>query len=171
MPSYIPEKEKNYFLLWFIIAVVILIGLYAMYSSPFFMIMIPIIILWGFSLSKKEKIKYEKLAEERKDKSICNFSRSFNCREVDTWVLRAVYEQIQEYISNKNNPVAIDADDHLYDTLDIDEEDLEMDLLEEIFQRTNRSTENTEKNSFYGKVETVRDLVLFINEQPLLKNT
>ena len=46
-----------------------------------------------------------------------------------------------------------------------------MDILEEIFQRTNRSFENTEKNSLYGKVETVKDLVLFINEQPQLKNT
>ena len=51
-------------------------------------------------------------------------------------------------------------------TLEIDDEDLDMDLVAEIGQRTGRSMENAEKNPYYGKVSTVEDLVLFFNLQP-----
>lgn len=171
MPSYMPVKENSSLLVWPILGLIIVVWLYIIYISVYALIITPIIIAWIYSENKKTKIKFQKIAEERKEKNICNFSRSYNCREIDTWVIRAVYEQIQKFISSKNNPVPIEADDHLFNILGIDEEDLEMDLLEEVFQRTGRSLENTEKNPYYGKVETVRDLVCFVNEQPLLKNT
>ena len=107
------------------------------------------------------------MAEERKELSICEFSRSFDTKKIDTWVLRAVYEQLQNYVPK----IPIKADDLLFELLEIDEEDLEFGLIEEIAQRTGRSIENTESNKFYGNVKTVNDLVNFINEQPLIKPT
>jgi hypothetical protein len=47
----------------------------------------------------------------------------------------------------------------------LDEDDLSLDLLEEISQRTGRSLEGFETNPYYGKITTVRDLVLFFNHQ------
>lgn len=61
--------------------------------------------------------------------------------------------------------------DDIFELLEIDSEDLDMDILEEIAQRTGRSIENTERNPFYGKVQTLEDLVLFFNEQPLAQST
>jgi hypothetical protein len=61
----------------------------------------------------------------------------------------------------------IKADDHLFDTLMLDEDDLDLDLVEIISQRTGRSLEQYENNPFYGKVTTVRNLVLFLNCQPV----
>jgi hypothetical protein len=49
--------------------------------------------------------------------------------------------------------------------LKLDEDDLDLDLIEEIAQRTGRSMENFESNPYYGKVTTARDLVLFFNHQ------
>ena len=47
----------------------------------------------------------------------------------------------------------------------IDDEDLDLDLVEEISERTGISLDNYEQNPYYGKVNTVRNLVLFFNQQ------
>ena len=35
---------------------------------------------------------------QRTRESICEFSRAFEVRETDTWVIRAVYEQLQQQL-------------------------------------------------------------------------
>ena len=57
--------------------------------------------------------------------------------------------------------------DKLEKDLKIDPDDIE-DLIPVVAQRTGRCLENTERNPFFGKIETVGDLVLFINNQPRL---
>ena len=47
----------------------------------------------------------------------------------------------------------------------LDEDDLDLDLVEEIAQRTSRSLDGYESNPYYGKVTTARNLVLFFNYQ------
>ncbi len=37
------------------------------------------------------------LIASRQSESICEFARSFDCRRTDTWVIRAVYEELQDY--------------------------------------------------------------------------
>ncbi|HVX90748.1 MAG TPA: hypothetical protein VHC20_03920, partial [Candidatus Paceibacterota bacterium] len=91
--------------------------------------------------------------------------RSFERRRVDTWVIRAVYEQLQSHLGTEK-PVPIRATDSLANDLLVDDEDLDMDIAEEILQRTGRSMKDTERNPYYGKVRTVADLVYFVNEQP-----
>ena len=102
-----------------------------------------------------------------KGHDIGNFARSFNCRKIDTWVIRAVYEQIQDYVSTEKITLPIYAEDNLFEDLEIGEEDLYEDLSEEIAQRTGRSFDNVENNPYFNKVNTVGDLVNFFNNQPL----
>jgi len=59
------------------------------------------------------------------------------------------------------------ASDMLLDDLQIDSDDIE-DLWVEIATRSGHSRDEIENNPFYGKVKTVRDLVLLINAQPRL---
>lgn len=57
------------------------------------------------------------------------------------------------------------ASDLLLNDLHIDSDDIE-ELLVDIAARSGHSLDETEDNPFYGNINTVRDLVLFINAQP-----
>jgi hypothetical protein len=114
---------------------------------------------------KRQTARLRLLSESRSGESICEFARSFEPREIDTWVVRAVYEQLQQYLGGDLR-VPIRATDRLQKDLRIDAEDLEMDLMAEISQRAGRSLTNTTANPYYDRVRTVEDLVLFINAQP-----
>ena len=86
---------------------------------------------------------------------------------MDAWIIRAVYEQLQAALPTKQR-VPIKASDSLFDTLMLDEDDLDLDLAEQIAQRTGRSLESCKNNPYYGKVTTAHNLVLFFNHQPLV---
>lgn len=123
-----------------------------------------LVVVWSkFDQPKIEK-HFSDLREERIDLSICEFAREFDSKTVDTWIIRAVYEQVQAALPTKQ-VFPIRASDSLFDTLMLDEDDLDLDLSEEIAQRTGRSLEDYESNPYYGKVTTVRNLVLFFNHQ------
>jgi hypothetical protein len=115
----------------------------------------------------RRKARIKKLGESRAGESICEFARSFDAKQVDTWVIRAVYEQLQEYLGG-DPAVPIRASDRLKDDIPIDLEDLEMDLVADIAKRSRRSLNDTKSNPFFGKVKTVEDLVLFLNAQQKL---
>ena len=106
-------------------------------------------------------------AQARPGESICTFARSFDMRAVDTWVIRAVYEQLQACLAHDHAGFPVRASDALVKGLLDDADDLDLDLVFEIAQRTGRSLESAERNPLYGKVTTVRDLVVFFNAQPL----
>lgn len=171
MPQYTPLNDGKPFLGWMFIGSVALLFLSAFWKAPVLLVLIPVIAIYSYFDNKRRTNKFLLLATQRKNEGICQFSRSFNCREIDTWVIRAVYEQIQEYVSMNKVSLPLRAEDDLFDLLEIDEEDLDLDLLEEIAQRTGRSMKNTEKNPYYEKVHTLGDLVRFINEQPRIKCT
>ncbi len=112
-----------------------------------------------------DSIRFKRLAKERIGLSICQFARSFDYQRVDTKIIRAVYEGLQEWIRGgvKNFPVmASDDIAKIYKMLD---EDLD-EFAEELAQKTGRGWENLVKNPLYGKVITVNDLVLLLNLQP-----
>jgi hypothetical protein len=104
------------------------------------------------------------LATSRTGESICEFARSFDCRVVDTWVIRAVYEELQSEVQLAWLPIR--ANDVLVKDLHIDPDDLDMSLAPAIAARTGRSLESAETNPYSGKVLTASDLVLFFNGQP-----
>jgi len=109
---------------------------------------------------------FSNLRQDRKELSICNFAREFDTKLVDTWVIWATYEEVQR-IMCIDEPLPLKPSDHLFETLKLDDDDLDLDLIEIISQRTNRTLDNYKINPFFGKVTTVRNLVLFLNNQPV----
>jgi hypothetical protein len=119
---------------------------------------------------KREEQQLRELAARRKDESICEFARDFDARAVDTWIVRAVYEQLQGQLKHVHPSFPIRADDRLKEDLLLDDDDLDMDLAQEVEARTGRSLNDCSSNPYLGKVKTVRDLVLFFQNQPRASN-
>lgn len=130
------------------------------------------IISFGYIAGFISDRHFKKLFIGRERDSICTFTRFFDFRNVDTWIIRAVYEEIQFFIGEQ---VPIRPRDNIYDDLKIDPDDFEMDhkfdIVGNIADRTGRSLDGYEQNPYYGKVNTVEDLVMFFNLQPKLKTT
>jgi len=116
-------------------------------------------------MNRREKRRFEGISRIRDGESICKIARSFDTRHTDTWVIRAAYQEIQQLLKSYMPDFPVRASDSLLDDLHIDSEDVE-DLLVDIAARSGHSLAETESNPFYGKINTVSDLVLFINAQP-----
>lgn len=124
-----------------------------------------VFILFTTALNYQSIRRLRQLAESRSNESICTFARAFNYRQIDTWIIRAVYEQLQPLASTSNAPFPLRPEDRLSEDFGIVDEDLD-DLADEIAQRTGRRWENCEQNPYYGNVRTVGDLVMFFAHQP-----
>lgn len=103
------------------------------------------------------------LAATRAGEGICEFARAFNTRVTDPWVIRAVYEEVQACLSSE---LPLRASDRLEKDLHIDPDDLDMDIAVRVAERTGRSLSRPEGNPYYGRVNTVQDLVNYFNSQP-----
>lgn len=106
------------------------------------------------------------LASQREGQTICEFARDFDTRAVDTWIIRAVYEQLQGRLRHVHPLFPVRADDRLKEDLLLDDDDLDMDLAPEVEMRTGRLIDNSATNPYFGKVKTVRDFVHFFQNQP-----
>ncbi|MEM6482681.1 MAG: hypothetical protein AAF681_12595, partial [Pseudomonadota bacterium] len=139
---------------------------YMMVTSLYFLIMFGAIILhfcWEI-VSKRRRLA--RLSEERQGLSICHFARSFERREVDPWVIRAVYEEVQNFCGD-GFPIL--AEDDFTKTYRMHPDDLDLDIVTYVSQRSGRTLDACEKNPLFGHVHTVGDLVHFFNQQPLAK--
>lgn len=116
------------------------------------------------SYDRRRRIK--RLAHAREGHTICHFSRSFDLRTTDPWIVRAVYEQLQTYLQPDHPEFPILATDRLIEDLQIDDDDLSYDLAEEIAQRAGRSLAAANDSSVPPTLSTVEDLVLFFNHLP-----
>ena len=112
------------------------------------------------------KIDLQTLAASRHGESLCEFARSFDCRVIDTWIIRAVYEELQEELHCYAPDFAIRASDSLEKDLHIEPEDLDLSLAPAISTRTGRTLERIGNNPYWGKVKSVSDLVMFFDKQP-----
>lgn len=117
-------------------------------------------------LSRRETLRLARMAQSRAGESICQFARSIDCRLVDTWVVRAVYEEVQRSLSVAV-AVPLRVTDHLQRDLQLDADDLD-DLVADMAQRSRRSLADTSANPLFGKVTTVGELVEFLQAQPRL---
>lgn len=106
------------------------------------------------------------LAARRQGRSICHFAREFDCRATDPWVVRAVYETLQDELGAYRAGFPLSAGDRLVADLFIDHEDLDLAIVPGIAHRSLRSLENLEQNPRHGQVVTVGDLVRFFQAQP-----
>jgi 2-hydroxychromene-2-carboxylate isomerase len=107
----------------------------------------------------------KELAEARKGDSICEFSRAFDVRSTDAWVIRAVYEQLQQQLRWVYPEFPVRATDRLIEDLMLDPDDIDMDVFVDVTKRTGRSRRNTKENPLYGQVNTAGDLVAFFCAQ------
>jgi hypothetical protein len=152
---------------WSIIAALAAGYLYYLYEHP--------IIVVGFSAAmfaldqwnrRKTTRHLTELARARSGESICEFARAFDTRRVDTWVIRAVYEQVQQQLRWVYPGFPVRATDRLKEDLWMDPDDIDMDITDDVTSRTGRSMRDHKQNPMYGKVTTVADLVAFFAAQP-----
>lgn len=149
------------------IFLVIITVLSLLYFYPFFLLLFIFIGFWSVIYNYKEAKRFSKIALNRSGESICSFTRALNFRRIDTWIIRATWEELQKYVTHKSlSAFPIRPTDKIGDDFKIDSEELE-DIAERIAQRTTRSLEETDKNPYFGKIETVGDLILFMNNQPI----
>jgi hypothetical protein len=120
--------------------------------------------VWTSVENRREAQRLQTLASARKGESICHFARSFDKRKTDTWIVRAVHQELQLFLE-PFVAFPVRASDALLGDLGLDGDDVDA-LIVDVAQRTGRSLEQTERNPYYGKVRTVSDVVLFVNAQP-----
>lgn len=133
------------------------------------LLLIPVAIALGCCLFEySERRRLAILAADRKGESICSFARSFVYRRFDTWIIRAVHEAFVPYCRFGSELLPLRSTDTFTTDLNIDSEDLE-DLVCEVAVRVGRSLENYEANPFYGRLNSVFELVMFLANQPRLE--
>ena len=160
-PSRTMEPSKSYstvgYTPLFIVGLAILAAIYFLSGS----LLLTAIIFGFFALLQLIGLKWEKTKkEERKEDSICSFSRALPAKEHDTWVVRAVYEELA-----RDRGFPIRPTDRLDEDLRFDDDDLD-ELAEEVARRSRRSLDQIEKNPLYKKVFTVSDMIDFFENQP-----
>jgi hypothetical protein len=172
MPKYVRPKPE---VLGWIVAASLLAGLlvslwFALTSHTLVSLGIGVLLaafFWWSHFDHKRKVAVVRnIGALRHGESICEFARAFDARSVDTWVIRAAYEQLQHHLEHIAPQFPVRSSDRLSEDLLIDDEELDMELALELEQRTHRSLKDTSSNSYLGKVRTVADLVHFFNAQP-----
>ena len=102
--------------------------------------------------------KIKRLRESRQGDSICTFARSLPIRDLDTWVVRATYEELAIYMGSEKEPFPVHASDRLKEDLDIDGEEL-WEIVVAIAKRSGRTLDDVDKNPICPKMKTVEDLI------------
>lgn len=156
---------------WLILGLIMMLFIWLFWSKPILLITVPFIALFLHFDHKKQKKHFQELLSKRENHSICEFARYFDCKEIDTWVIRAVYEQLQDYLKSEHEKFPVLPEDDIFIDLQIDDEDFECGIVEEISSRTGRTLSNAESNPYYGKANIVKNLVYFFNEQPVANAT
>lgn len=109
----------------------------------------------------------KRLIESRMGESICQFARSFDCRTTDTRIIRAVYEELSQALGVKKAVFPVRAADAIFSRqgLHFDSEELDL-IAQDIAFRAGRSLVDVEQNPYFGRIDTVADLVAFFMAQP-----
>ena len=169
MPKYVPQPvslaKKT---VWLSVGLVLLAAAaYLFVMHPFIIMTVAAGILYFSNREvKKSRARRAALASSRSEGGLCEFARSFDCRVVDTWIVRAVFEELQEELG-ESRVFPLQATDRFVDDLHIDFEDLDLAHVPAIAARTGRSLDKCKANTYWGKVKSVDDLVQFFNSQPM----
>jgi hypothetical protein len=114
---------------------------------------------------RRYRAHLQSIAKSREGESICIFARALPVRQLDAWVVRAVFEQLQSFLDGIHQGFPIRASDRLVEDLRVDLDDVGGVLLPEIAQKSGRSLTDIESNPYYGKVVTVDHLIRFFCAQ------
>ncbi len=146
---------------------VLLVLLYLLYSATDSWLaavgILALFAVWTWFLTERHDRWLDSLATSRVGESICDFVRSFPRGSVEPVLLRAVYEGVR--VQMGGSPVPIRAADRLTIDLRLDPDDID-EVYWEIADTCGYETEGGEQNPFRSRVETVSDLVYFLQHQP-----
>lgn len=121
----------------------------------------------GMRDGRRRREKLLEMAKERQGESICQFARAFNRRDVDSWVIRAVWNTVIEWggsdVARLNVPLR--AEDRL-ETFALDDSEELFDALSDAATRAGRTLENLENNPVMP-LNTLGDMVMALNAQPM----
>jgi hypothetical protein len=109
--------------------------------------------------------RLRRLARERLADSICRFARSLDYRRLDTKVIRAVYEGMQDNLAHVCPAFPVRTSDKVAQMYRIDPEDYE-DMVVEIADQVGRSLKDYERNPYYSQTSTIGGLIEFLCAQP-----
>ena len=152
---------------WVILALLATGYAYAAWRKPLIVFIgTGLLVVWAVIARLRMKHRLRSLASGRAGESIGSFAQEFDRRTVDTWVVRAVYEEIQRHLASEYPSFPVRPSDRLTGDLLVDEDDLEDDLARTIAERAGRSLSQMTENPYYGRVNTVEDLVGFFCAQP-----
>ena len=116
-----------------------------------------------------EHRRMKKIAIDRREPNICEYARSFDYRVIDTKIIREVWNELQECLGKFEDKLfPIEADDLFKDTYKLDPDDLD-DAYWVVADKLGIDTENPDNNPYWNKVTSVKNLVLFLHNQPRLK--
>lgn len=120
-----------------------------------------VVVIAAIFVSEEADERRRALAAERSGESICTFARALDFRAIDTWIIRAVYEELGKACPG----LPIRPGDRLGADLLIDDDDLDY-LAADMARRAGRQWPSTERNPYCGRVETAHDLVRLLTHQP-----
>lgn len=173
MPKWAPPPEgrgsRIVAALFIALAVALIVSWAALvWRSPLLAIgCLVLAVVWEYIKGRPHRRHLRALAEARhgESASICSFVRGLPIRSLDTWVVRATFEQLRTLSEVIWDGMPVRPSDKLHDDLWIDDGDL-FEMLEVIALRSGRSSKNYHLNPFYSKVTTVADLINFVCAQP-----
>lgn len=121
--------------------------------------------VWLAVMNRRIRQSIRRLGKPRTGETICTFARALPIREVDTWVVRAAFEQLQEHLRADYVSFPLRPSDRLVDDLKIDPDDVDL-LASDIAQRAGRTLIPLDKNPYWGRVASVEDLIRAVCAQP-----
>ncbi|WP_133178439.1 hypothetical protein [Shewanella decolorationis] len=122
----------------------------------------------GYAIFDHQRLK--RISVERGDPNICEYARSFDYRQVDTKIMREVWNEVQLCLGNfEGKPFPIKADDLFEDTYKMDSDDLD-EVYWAVADRLGIDTESPESNPYFDQVTSVKNLVMFLQNQPKVAN-
>ena len=128
MPEY-EASSKSMILPYGFISILISGYIYGVWQEPMQGLVLTIFILIIIVVSAFLPYKYDctyfnALVNERENEDIGSFARSLDYRTIDTWVIRAVYEELNDEIYCNENRLPIRASDRLDEDLGLGDDDL-----------------------------------------------
>lgn len=128
---------------------------------------VPVLVVTGYLMivSASENRRLRRVALQRMNDNICTFARSFDCRTIDSWTVRAAYEELQKYFASSGQAFPIRASDRFKEDFGLDGEDI-VDLMFAISERSQHDITFLAKELDARQIHTVSDLVTLVSNLP-----
>lgn len=136
--------------------------------NTFLIICVSVLVIVIWMIIDHHRMK--RIAIERGNPNICEYARSFDFRDVDTEIMREVWNEVQLNLGNYDGkPFPVKAEDLFEETYNMHLDDID-DIYWSVADKLGIDTELPEKNPYFNQVTSVKNLVLFLHNQPRIVN-